>query len=133
MRKKYLFDVFRGFKDKKGRVKKIRNVGHVHYDKEMDLLEVDIAVLEGSSFILEPETDVYKKYDYLIYLEDLSKKDFQTVGFGYLLHGPNLGLVQLKWEFYYTKHIYADLFTYQSKVINFNEKRRSCQLKRRTV
>ena len=108
-----LFDVFKGFKSKKGHVRKDRSVGHVYYDETTGLCKIHIDALERSPYTLEPEIDIHQKHDYLIYYEDLSKKGLQIVGLGYLLHGPNTGLVKLKWDFYYTPNIYVDLSSHQ--------------------
>ena len=108
MRKISLFDVFKGYRNNKGRVRKIRSLGHVSYDGEVGIWELYIDVLE-EPYLLHPETNIMKKHDYLICYEDLSKKDLQVAGVGYLLQGKNNGLIQIKWDFYHTPHIYVNL------------------------
>ena len=103
------FDMFKGRKNKKGRVKKLRSVGHLHYDKLSDLCEIKINGLERSDYILEPEKDINATHDYVIYYENLENEDLEPVGVGYLLHRPNAGLIRLEWNFLGTSKIYIDL------------------------
>lgn len=109
-----LFDIFRGRRNKKGIVHKIRSVGHGYYDQNADFCELLIIGLEQDSYTLEPETDVNAAHDYVIYYENLNDEDLQQVGVGFLLNGRNSGLIRLEWDFYDSSNIYINLSRYQT-------------------
>lgn len=109
-----LFDIFKGRKNKKGHVLKIRSVGHGYYDDESDYCELQINGLEKNGYILEPATDVNAPYDYVIYYENLDSEDLEQVGVGYLLSGRNAGLIHLEWDFYDSSNIYINLSRYKT-------------------
>lgn len=109
-----LFDIFKGRKNKKGRVLKIRSVGHGFYDEDADFCELKINGLEKGGYTLEPETNINANHDYIIYYENLDSEDLEQVGVGYLLSGKNAGLVRLDWDFYDSPNVYINLSRYRT-------------------
>lgn len=92
-----LADLFKGNVNKKGRVRKIHSVGQVYYEEVSGFGEIHLD-REKAVYILEPNPDINMTHDYTIYLEDLENKIKDSVGIGYLLHSPNVGLINLKWD-----------------------------------
>ncbi len=109
-----LFDIFKGRKNKKGNVLKIRSIGHGYYDEEADFCELQINGLEKDGYTLEPESDINAAHDYVIYYENLENEELEQVGVGYLLHGRNAGLIRLEWDFYDSSNIYINLARYKT-------------------
>jgi hypothetical protein len=109
-----LFDIFKGRKNKKGHVLKIRSIGHGYYDEDADFCELEINGLEKDGYTLEPETDVNSNHDYVIFYENLESEELEKVGVGYLLHGKNAGLIRLEWDFYDSSSIYINLARYKT-------------------
>ena len=109
-----LFDIFKGRKNKKGKVLKIRSIGHGYYDEEADYCDLLINGLEKEGYTLEPETDVDASHDYVIYYENLDSEELEPVGVDYLLHGRNAGLIRLEWDFYDSSNIYINLARYNA-------------------
>ncbi len=104
-----VFDIFKGHRNKDGKVQRIRKLGHAYYCEDSGFCEVKIHGSSDSQYILEAENSVLKDYDYNIFYEDLENKDLERVGVGYLLHGPNVGLVRLEWDSYDNSDAYIDL------------------------
>ena len=90
-------DIFKGHVDKEGRVKKVHSVGQACYEETSGFSEIHLDG-ERMTHILEPNPDVNMAHDYVIYCENLEKKTRNSVGVGYLLHSPNAGLINLKWD-----------------------------------
>ncbi len=104
-----VFNIFKGQRNKDGKVKRIRKLGYVHYDEESEFCEIKIQGHGDSNYILEVEENILKGHDYNIFYEDLKKKDLEKVGVGYLLHDLNVGLIRLEWDFYDNSDVYIDL------------------------
>lgn len=101
------FEVFKGRKNKKGKVYKVRNIGRGYYSQGNDLCELLINWLEKDAYMLVPNKDPNSNHDYIIYYEDLSQEELEPVGVGHLLSGKNFGLIKLEWDLFGDSHIYA--------------------------
>ena len=104
-----LFDIFKGQKNKKGYLSKVRSVGYGYYDNKSDSYELQIYGLEQNKYILRPEINPETNCDYVIYYKNLESKKFEQVGVGHLLNDLNAGLIRLEWDFYDSSNIYISL------------------------
>lgn len=110
-----LFDIFKGKRNKKGRVLKIRSIGHGYYSEEADFCELQINGLDKEGYTLNPEPNVNAAHDYVIFFENLENEELEQVGVGYLMHGKNSGLIRLEWDFYDSSNLYINLARYETR------------------
>ena len=110
-----MFDIFKGQKNKKGCVSKLRSVGYGYYDNKSDYYEFHIYGLEQNKYILRAEVSPEANHDYVIYYKNLENKGFEQIGVGYLLNDHNAGLIRLEWDFYNSSNIYISLSKHRIK------------------
>lgn len=102
------FEVFKGFRDKEGKVKRLRAIGVCQFDPDLIICFLTLNGVRDIQYVMEPEADPTTLYDFNIYRE-VAENEKEPVGVGYLMTGINAGLVQLEWDFFGTKDVYISL------------------------
>lgn len=100
----YRFDLFKGFKDPDGKVKKIKTVGSAYIREGLKTYTVHLKTLLKDTFYLLPNTkQTTSNADFVILTRELAqnpgKKYFwNNVGEGRILGGENNGVMELVWD-----------------------------------
>ena len=114
------FEIFKGFKDTYGKIRKKRTLGQARIFEGAKTYHVFIKTLLGSRFYLLPENRNPHKYEYVILTREPSqtperKYYWNSVGEGRILMGENKGLMQLTWDFFGVNDIYMRLESEEEK------------------
>ncbi len=108
------FEIFKGIKDRSGRIIKKRTLGQARLFKGINTYHIFIKTLIGTRFFMLPESKNSHKYEYVILTREISQREdrkyyWNSVGEGVVLMGENAGLMRLKWDFFDSDDIYMRL------------------------
>jgi len=113
---KNTYDIFKGKKDKSGKIIKIRSVGFANALKKETNSSLHLKDLESRVYLLVPEKDPFENHDFFIVFQKESFKNkisndqlLEIVGTGTLLTGINSGLIKLEWDLWGNDDIYLSL------------------------
>jgi hypothetical protein len=112
------FDIFKGVKDKKGRIIKQRSVGHCLFNENNVVSSLQFNGQYRDRFHLEPEEDPNSPHDFLIcYHRRQNPKMKESIGVATLLCGVNAGLIQLELDIYGNTDLYINLGCVEAEVL----------------
>ena len=124
------FEIFKGKKDKTGKIIKKRAVGVSRLFGNTRTYHVFIKAISQARYFILPERENYDQYQYVILTREESKVPehkffWSSVGDGSVLLGKNTGLVSLNWDFFNSEDIYMNLNPIKDEAINMNKTRRA--------
>lgn len=111
--KLYRFEVFKGFSDDFGKIRRVKSIGEATHLDGTHTYQIRIAAIEEVEFFLLPEKhDPSRDFSILRRKPsaDSSKKYlWTTVGEAKLLSGLNSGFLKLEWDFFGADDVYLNL------------------------
>jgi hypothetical protein len=112
--KVYRFDIFKGVVDSEGKIQKIRSIGAAQLMEGARTYTVYLKSLLKDVFYLMPEEKKLTRGDYVILTREPSpnpprKFYWNNIGEGFILSGPNAGIMRLDWDFFGGNDIYMSL------------------------
>ncbi len=116
------FEIFKGIKDRNGKIIKKRILGQAKLFKGINTYHIFIKTLIGTRFFMLPESKNSHKYEYVILTREPSQREdrkyyWNSVGEGIILMGENAGLMKLKWDFFDNDDIYMNIGPTEEKSV----------------
>jgi hypothetical protein len=112
--KMYRFDIFKGEINAEGKIVKKKSVGNAYLREGFRTYTVHIKTLLNNVFYILPNNHRGEKCDFVILtrepaLQPGRKFFWNNVGEGWVLDGPNKGMIRLTWDFF-ANGLYMNVF-----------------------
>lgn len=118
----FRFDIFKGMADAKGRIKKVKSVGHALITEGSHTYTIYLKTLLKDQFYMLPERTHMDKYDFVILTREESFREgrkffWNNVGEAKLLEGENRDLLKLTWDIFSADDIYLNTIPVKKSVL----------------
>lgn len=119
----FRFDIFKGVADVKGRIQKVKSVGHALITEGSHTYTIYLKTLLKDQFYMLPERTHMDKYDFVILTREESFKEgrkffWNNVGEAKLLDGENRDLLKLTWDILGADDIYLNTIPIKKSVLS---------------
>lgn len=118
----FRFDIFKGVPDVKGRIQKVKSVGHALITEGSHTYTIYLKTLLKDLFYMLPERTHLDKYDFVILTREESFKEgrkyfWNNVGEAKLMDGENRDLLKLSWDILGADDIYLNTIPTKKSVL----------------
>ena len=119
----FRFDIFKGVADGKGRIQKVKSVGHALITEGSHTYTIYLKTLLKDQFYMLPERTHLDKYDFVILTREESFKEgrkyfWNNVGNAKLLDGENRDVLKLTWDILAADDIYLNTIPVKKSVLS---------------